>query len=60
MKNPSPSPSETLQKASEPMPLLRFRVKSLQLKTIAFKIGTRTKTDIVLAYIGRNGRSAGH
>lgn len=31
--------------------LVRFRIKSLQLKMTAFKIGTETKTDVVLAYI---------
>lgn len=31
--------------------LVRFRIKTLQLKMISFKIGTKTKTDIVLAYI---------
>ncbi|MCY8977898.1 spore germination protein [Bacillus halotolerans] len=61
MKNRSPSPSEGFTESLRVnTALVRFRVKSLQLKTIAFKIGPRTKTDIVLAYIGRNGRSAGH
>ncbi|SPU14200.1 spore germination protein [Bacillus subtilis] len=31
--------------------LVRFRVKTFQLKMISFKIGTKTKTDVVLAYI---------